>query len=111
MTKTEKQMVEGLEPIMREPAVVVMKIEKATRKKLTKEMIRKYDEMPLAQEVTNTQGERVLKSNPEMAEFRSTVQMYCSLVKTMQAVFADKPAEVEFDEIDSIRSKLKLIAR
>jgi hypothetical protein len=46
-----------------------------------------------------------------MAEFRSTVQMYCSLVKTMQAVFADKPEQVEMDEIDSIRSKLKLIAR
>ena len=108
MTKNEKTIVEGLDPIMREPAVVVMKIEKATRRKLTKEMIRKYDEMPLAQEVTNTQGEKVLKSNPEMAEFRSTVQMYCSLVKTMQAVFADKPEPVEMDEINSIRAKLKL---
>lgn len=108
MTKNEKAIVEGLDPIMRDPAVVVMKIEKAARKKLTKEMIRKYDEMPLAQEVTNTQGERVLKSNPEMAEFRSTVQMYCALVKTMQAVFADRPAPVEMDEINSIRAKLKL---
>ena len=95
MTKNEKKLVEGLDPIMREPAVVVMKI-------------RKYDEMPLAQEVTSTQGEKVLKSNPEMAEFRSTVQMYCSLVKTMQAVFADKPEPVEMDEINSIRAKLKL---
>ena len=43
-----------------------------------------------------------------MAEFRSTVQMYCSLVKTMQAVFADKPEPVEMDEINSIRAKLKL---
>ena len=108
MTKTEKGIVQGLAPIMREPAVVVMKVEKATRKKITKEMIRKYEEMPLAQEVTNTQGERVLKSNPEMQEFRATVQLYCSIVKTMQAVFADKPEPVEMDEINSIRAKLKL---
>ena len=108
MTKTEKAQVEGLDPIMREPAVVIMKVEKATRKKLTKEMIRKYEEMPLAQEVTSTQGEKVLKSNPEMAEFRATAQLYCSIVKTMQAVFADKAAPAEADEISNLRQKLRL---
>jgi hypothetical protein len=108
MTKTEKGIVQGLAPIMREPAVVVMKVEKATRKKITKEMIRKYEEMPLAQEVTNTQGERVLKSNPEMQEFRATVQLYCSIVKTMQAVFTDQAAPAEDDEINAIRQKLKI---
>ena len=108
MTKTEKEQVEGLDPIMREPAVVIMKVEKATRKKLTKEMIRKYEEMTLAQEVTNTQGERVLKSNPEMAEFRATAQLYCLIVKTMQAVFADKATPAEVDAISDLRQRLKL---
>jgi hypothetical protein len=43
-----------------------------------------------------------------MQEFRASVQLYCSIVKTMQAVFTDQAAPAEDDEINAIRQKLKI---
>lgn len=107
MTKQERAMVENLDDNLKEQAVIVCKIEKAMRSKV-KSLIPVYKEMPVAQTVTSTQGEEVLKGNPAMQEIRATFRDYCTIVKVQQDFLANRAAPVEVANIDSIRKKLKI---
>lgn len=107
MTRTEKAMVEGIDQNMREQAAMVCKIEKVFRGKV-RQVIPLFKDAELTQSVTNTQGERVLKSNPEIQEFRAMCRDYCMIVKVQQDILANKAAPVEVTSINALRSKLKI---
>jgi len=107
MTKAEKAMVQNIDPVMRDQAVTVCRIEKAMRAKV-KELIPYYKESPAAQEATNTHGEKVLKNNPAMQEIRATFRDYCTIVKVQQDILANRTAPVEVTSISSLRNKLKI---
>lgn len=108
MTKKEAETLRDVDPRIKEQAAMVWKIEKAMRKKV-KAIFPMFEEMPVAQAVTSTQGEEVLKSNPAMQEIRATFRDYCSIVKVQLSLIGDKQAPVELSQIDSIRQKLKII--
>lgn len=107
MTRQEKAMVEGIDRNMRDQAVNVCKIERAMRTKV-KELIPIFKASEATQSVTNTQGEKVLKSNPAMQEIRATFRDYCTIVKVQQDILANKTAPVEVTSINALRSKLKI---
>lgn len=107
MTKAEKEILQGVDPRMKEQAAMVWKIEKAMRKKV-KAVFPTFDEMPVAQAVTSTQGEEVLKNNPAMQEIRALFRDYCSIVKAQMSFVSDKAPQVEVSQIDSIRQRLKI---
>lgn len=108
MTKTEKETLKGIDPRMQEQAAMVWKIEKAFRKK-AKSILQTFDDMPVAQAVTNTQGEQVLKSNPAMGEIRATLKDYIFIVKTQWDMLDNKTAaQPEITKIDEIRQRLKI---
>lgn len=65
-----------------------------------------YEQMPAAQTMTTTQGERVLKANPATAEIRAAFKDYCYVVKTMRALEGE--ADVEIDSIDDLKKKFKV---
>lgn len=108
MTKKEKEVLENIDPRMRDQAAMVWKIEKALRKKV-KAVFPTFDEMPVAQAVTNTNGEQVLKANPAMGEIRATMKDYVFIVKTQWDMLGEKAtAQAEVTRIDEIRKKLKI---
>ena len=107
MTKAEREALQDIDPRMKEQAAMVWKIEKAMRKKV-RAIFPTFEEMPVAQAVTSTQGEEVLKNNPALQEIRATFRDYCAIVKTQMALIGDKPAPVEVTQIDAIRQKLKI---
>lgn len=107
MTKAEKQMVQNIDQNMKDQVVTICKIEKAMRKKV-KEQIPIFEELEASQTVTNTQGEKVLKSNPAVQEIRAMFRDYCSIVKVQQDILANKAAPVEIKSINDLRNKIKI---
>lgn len=69
-----------------------------------------YQQLPLAQTMTTTQGEKVLKNNPAMQEFRGTVRDYAASLKSLQAILDDVPDQVEESSVDDLRRKFKIIS-
>lgn len=67
-----------------------------------------YEQMPAAQTMTTTQGERVLKANPATAEIRAAFKDYCYVVKTQKEL--NDSSEVNTTAIDDLRRKFKVIA-
>lgn len=67
-----------------------------------------YAQMPAAQTMTTTQGERVLKANPATAEIRAAFKDYCYVVRTQKEL--NDSSEVNTTAIDDLRRKFKVIA-
>lgn len=68
-----------------------------------------YEQMPAAQTMTTTQGERVLKANPATAEIRAAFKDYCYVVKT-QKELSEGNETTATSSIDELRKKFKVIA-
>ncbi len=68
-----------------------------------------YEQMPAAQTMTTTQGERVLKANPAVAEIRAAIKDYCYVVKT-QRELSENSQEINSSSIEDLRKKFKVIA-
>lgn len=72
------------------------------------QMIPEYESMPLAQEMTTVQGEKVLKNNPAMQEFRGTVRDYAAVVKLLNDL--DKSdTEIDTSSFENIRRRFKVV--
>lgn len=79
----------------------------AMQKKLIQTMP-EYEAMPLAQEMTTTQGEKVLKNNPAMQEFRGIVRDYAAIVKLLKEL--DKPEDIiDTSSFEKIRRRFKVV--
>jgi hypothetical protein len=79
----------------------------ALQKKII-QTIPEYESMPLAQEMTTVQGEKVWKNNPAMQEFRGTVRDYAAVVKLMKEL--DKSdAEIDTSSFENIRRRFKVV--
>lgn len=68
-----------------------------------------YEQMPAAQTMITTQGERVLKANPATAEIRAAFKDYCYVVKT-QRELSDGDNTSDASVIEDLRKKFKVIA-
>ena len=67
-----------------------------------------YKEMPLAQVLTTTQGEKALKVNPATQEFRATVRDYASALNNLNSIL-DKNATVpESSSLADLRKRFRL---
>lgn len=79
----------------------------AMQKKLL-QSIPEYDSMPLAQEMTTTQGEKVWKNNPAMQEFRGTVRDFAAVVKLLKEM-EKSGDEIDTSAFENIRRRFKVI--
>lgn len=66
-----------------------------------------YAEMEPGQIVTNTQGEKVWKGNPAMAEIRANFRDYCYVVKTIAGLNGED--EEIHSSLDEMKKKFKLV--
>lgn len=106
MTEAEK-ICSGVSPKLHSQAVTLANAVIALQKKI-KQQMPAYQQMSLAQTVTTTQGEKVLKNNPAMQEFRGTVRDYAASLKSLQAILDNTPDQVEESSVEDIRKKFKI---
>lgn len=67
-----------------------------------------YEQMPLAQQVTVGTGERMLRANPAVQEFRATVRDYAQALGNLRTIIGDNSAPAEVSSLDELRSRFKM---
>lgn len=67
-----------------------------------------YEKMPLAQQVTVGTGEKMLRANPAVQEFRATVRDYSQALSNLRAVIDNNSTPAETSSLESIRAKFKV---
>jgi hypothetical protein len=67
-----------------------------------------YKKMPLAQQVTVGTGEKMLRQNPAVQEFRATVRDYSQALNNLKAIVDNNAEAVEIDDITDVKRKFKL---
>ena len=107
MERKTEEVCSRLAPELRKQAKELCKIEKAMRDKIDK-ILPEFKDMPVAQEATTTQGERVLKANPAIQETRALFRDYAAVVKSQRDLFDNVPQPAEISSLDSLRKKYKL---
>ena len=70
------------------------------------EQLDAYEQMPAAQIMTTTQGERVYKANPAIQEIRAAFKDYCYIVKTQKELSDGKA--VDTSAVDDLRKRFKV---
>lgn len=106
MTQAEK-ICANVSKDIRPQAVTLANAVMALQEKIEQQMP-VYQQLPLAQTMTTTQGEKVLKNNPAMQEFRGTVRDYAASLKSLQAILDNTPDQVEESSVEDIRKKFKI---
>ena len=67
-----------------------------------------YEQMPLAQQVTVGTGEKMLRQNPAVQEFRATVRDYSQALSNLRAIIDNNKAPAEVSSLDDLRAKFKV---
>ena len=67
-----------------------------------------YKQMPLAQQVTVGTGEKMLRANPAVQEFRATVRDYAAALNNLQNVLDDSHESAEASNLNDLRAKFKV---
>lgn len=72
------------------------------------QQIPKYGKMKLAQRVKVGTGEKVIRANPEIQEFRATVRDYATSLNSLQMILAENKAPTQVSDMDSLMKKFKI---
>ena len=79
----------------------------AIQAKIEKE-IPKYGRMKLAQRVKVGTGEKIIRANPEIQEFRATVRDYATSLNSLQMILTENKAPTQVSDMDSLMKKFKI---
>lgn len=79
----------------------------AIQAKIEKE-IPKYGRMKLAQRVKVGTGEKIIRANPEIQEFRATVRDYAASLNSLQTILSENKAPTQVSDMDNLLAKFKL---
>ena len=69
-----------------------------------------YEQMPLAQQVTVGTGERMLRQNPAVQEFRATVRDYAAALNNLQSIIEQHRVEKGTGSLKELQERFKLIS-
>lgn len=72
------------------------------------QQIPKYGKMKLAQRVKVGTGEKILRSNPEIQEFRATVRDFATSLNSLQTILTENKAPTQVSDMDSLMKKFKI---
>lgn len=67
-----------------------------------------YQQMPLSQEVTVGTGEKMLRQNPAVQEFRATVRDYAAALDNLQNLIGADITSADIVNLNSLRNKIKV---
>ena len=108
MTEAEK-ICSGVSPKLHSQAVTLASAVIALQEKIEQQMP-VYQQLPLAQTMTTTQGEKVLKNNPAMQEFRGTVRDYAQALNNLQDILENNKTETSSGSLKELQEKFRLIS-
>ena len=69
-----------------------------------------YKQMPLAQQVTVGTGEKMLRQNPAVQEFRATVRDYAQALNNLQDILENNKTETSSGSLKELQEKFRLIS-
>jgi len=61
-----------------------------------------YEQMPLAQQVTVGTGEKMLRANPAVQEFRATVREYAQALNNLQQLVGDADVAADPEPAENV---------
>ena len=110
MAKSAAKMCKKVNKDIKSQAMTLARAVLAMQDKI-EEQIPVYEELQLAQKLTTTQGEKALKNNPAMQEFRATVRDYAAALKDLNALIEEHPAEQAptASSLDLLRDRFKAV--
>ena len=94
---------------IRPQAVTLANAVLAMQKKIDQQ-IPIYEQMPLAQQVTVGTGERMLRQNPAVQEFRATVRDYATALNNLQSIIEQHKAEKGAGSLRELQERFRLIS-
>lgn len=97
----------GVSPEVKEQAITLAKAVLAMQQKIESQ-IDTYNNLPLAQLLTTTKGEKALKANPALAEFRGTVRDYSAALNALQALIHNNQNAQAVTSLADLRKNLKV---
>lgn len=104
---TPQDLCAGVKPELKELAETLASAVIAMQEKIETE-IPAYKTAPLAQELTTTQGEKALKLNPAVQEFRATVKDYATSLNNLQDILSENKAPTAVSDMAELRKKFKM---
>lgn len=109
MAKSADTMCKKVNKDIKKQAMTLARAVLAMQEKI-EEQIPVYKGLPLAQMLTTTQGEKALKNNPVMQEFRATVRDYAAALKDLNALIEEHPVEQvsNVSPLESLRDRFKV---
>ncbi len=99
----------GVDKKYKKQAITLAKAVLALQDKI-EQQLPVFEQLPLAQTLTTTQGEKALKQNPATAEFRATVRDYASALKNLQDIVENNKAPEKASSLMDFRAKLKVVS-
>lgn len=106
LTPAEK-LCENLREDIKPQAVTLANAVFAMQAKI-EQQIPKYGKMPLAQRVKVGTGEKMLRQNPAIQEFRATVRDYAASLNCLQSILEENKAPTQVSDMDAIRKQFKI---
>lgn len=108
MKDAAKDICRNVNKSIRPQAVTLARAVLAMQAKIEQQMP-VYEKLPLAQQVTVGTGEKMLRQNPAVQEFRATVRDYSQALNNLQDMIAESPKETaKKSDLTAIRSKYKV---
>lgn len=102
-----EQMCENVNPAIKSQAVTLTNAVLAMQEKI-EQQIPIYKQMPLAQQVTVGTGEKMLRQNPAVQEFRATVRDYSQSLSNLREILENNREPAEVSSISDFRAKYKI---
>ena len=102
-----EQLCSNVKEEIRPQAVTLAEAVLAMQAKI-KQQIPKYGKMPLAQRVKVGTGEKILRANPAIQEFRATVRDYATSLQSLQTIIDENKAPTQISDMESLRKQFKM---
>lgn len=97
----------GVSASIKDQAITLANAVLAMQEKIDQQ-IPVYEKMPLAQQVTVGTGEKMLRQNPAVQEFRATVRDYAAALNNLQDILSEHKAPTQISEMSELRKKFKV---
>ena len=98
---------EGVNKDIKDQAITLANAVLAMQDKIDQQ-IPIYKQMPLAQQVTVGTGERMLRQNPAVQEFRATVRDYAAALNNLQNILNNESSCDNVKSLDDIRARFRV---
>lgn len=102
-----EKLIKSVNPEIKDQVATLANAVLAMQEKI-EQQIPEYQQMPIVQVLTTTQGEKALKQNPAMQEFRATVRDYAAALNNLQDIISENKAPTNISDMAELRKKFKM---